>query len=132
MGEGGTGRSAARQGEEAAEGEASSEEGREQAGEESHQARESAGHGDQKGAGAKGRQAQGLRIIPWQWSGQPAVLGHEDAGAVGKDTPVGNSEHELAAPDQSHRDLVAHGPGLWCDGACDLDLADADGAAFAW
>ena len=38
----------------------------------------------------------------------PHILRHEDAGAVGKHAAIGYSEHQLAAADHAHGDLVAH------------------------
>ena len=51
--------------------------------------------------------------------------------AVGKHATVGNSEHQLAAPDHTHGDLVAHASRLRCDQSRSFDLADANGAALA-
>src|SRR5438445_2675377 len=61
----------------------------------------------------------------------PHILGDEDAGAIGHHATIGNPEHELAASDQAHGDLVAYASRLRCDGSRQRHLADADRASFA-
>src|SRR5580658_6742071 len=61
----------------------------------------------------------------------PHILGEIDAGVVGKHAAIGNCKSQLATPDETHINLVAHALDVWPYITPELDLADADGAALA-
>ena len=65
------------------------------------------------------------------YQSDPHILGEKYACVIGKYSAVRNSKSQFAAPYLAHTDLISHALDVWLYVSSELDLADADGAAFA-